>query len=1290
MLRPFVVLTAACLLTLSAAAQTAPHFDRFQALIGIDDGARGRDGDGIFRVELDGKEVFKSAVLRPGNPPVAVDIPLGESQELSLIVDDVGNGHGGDWGDWLDARLVSSQTGEFLFLTDLTPEERQVWIPANRDRNIVKNKLAVDGKTYLRGWGAISGDALLFRDWNAAAAKAEAEVARRNAEAARQVGELTLRSAAAPPEGLTLEVDGVAPTADDLARGIPLKPDALLTVTADPTSAEQTRWWAAGQCRVHAGKRSVPLADLVQPTDRVIHRNVAPNRSVLVGAAPPEPQGYWCGQPLPPAGPIIFTLRDLPLAVQRATPPETGPRAGRLGQEAAGGNLLRIQAKLGKTTEVPNAAAITSAVLDVVLDGQTVAHVFTDNPDTWAQTVAISDWPNRVECVTRPGADGSVGDRCAIDLGFQIEGRGEPLWLRTVQPVYSRFDFADARRLLVAAAWEVPGSGIVRWEGLADELRARERGATALTGAVAKMRATTQPAEVNAAAEEVLKLDPKQPDVRIAAAERFKALGDLEQERRQWGLIAEDSRAELALVQQARTRSDEIWDQLDPEPIPYPDDDMPTRDARTLDQTWTGAGDFLGKIWTITLDARKNWTTTLKFPAPAVPTFGLLVNSRGVEVSATLRAASGDQTPLGQKTTIHPMFAIKSPPAGTPLVLEISLDPDITGLILTHTLEVVAWPVQSEADRIAEDWELALHEDGSATVSRESQAPVFAAIPRTATDLSVEGCAGYTVQEPITEYLVDWDGRLGSVCLPLLAVPAPGQTLRISYEWPDAAYNVPMTMLNWQDRLDHVLLRGPAGILDTTEKSRWRITEVPEGWARVDTNPAPTPEDPEVFLLDPKGALDARWKAGDVQTPWFAYSHKSLHVFFPDNANNRRWSRVMMKYVRRIWDKQLKITGHEHEYCLYVAVTGACQLSGYGGATVSQENKSETWVASTGRMAPCVWRHGHNVTGVDAHELHWITLKCRVPSAPLWTDQGFSSWLEEISWRGTYLSDAEWWRRKNTANVVPALELIRSLGYNPIQLEGDAYRNLPNDTRFRMICLGWYISDQIYEKYGEDFWGKFWAEERRLYKDIYPVLSDRARHILFVSELARVSGDPGLRDRFVKEWLFDLTPLPEDQPDRFLILPRQPRVTTKDQPEFAAADLDDALWGAASGPGGWDETVPGMAGYAGVAWFRFAFEPPADFKTENLELALGEVESADEAYLNGKLVGSTGKFPPDAQPAGGKKRVYQVPADLLQPGGRNVLAVRVFNPTSSGGLRQMPTLVSRLKPTTTAPTPAGQ
>ncbi len=44
--------------------------------------------------------------------------------------------------------------------------------------------------------------------------------------------------------------------------------------------------------------------------------------------------------------------------------------------------------------------------------------------------------------------------------------------------------------------------------------------------------------------------------------------------------------------------------------------------------------------------------------------------------------------------------------------------------------------------------------------------------------------------------------------------PAPGQALRISYQWPDAAYNVPMSHYSW-GRRDHVYLQTPPGILDT-------------------------------------------------------------------------------------------------------------------------------------------------------------------------------------------------------------------------------------------------------------------------------------------------------------------------------------------------------------------------------------------------------------------------------------------------------------------------------------------
>ena len=57
------------LVAIATIASAAPHFDRFQALIGIDDGAKGRSGEGIFRINVDGKEVFKSETLLPGQPP---------------------------------------------------------------------------------------------------------------------------------------------------------------------------------------------------------------------------------------------------------------------------------------------------------------------------------------------------------------------------------------------------------------------------------------------------------------------------------------------------------------------------------------------------------------------------------------------------------------------------------------------------------------------------------------------------------------------------------------------------------------------------------------------------------------------------------------------------------------------------------------------------------------------------------------------------------------------------------------------------------------------------------------------------------------------------------------------------------------------------------------------------------------------------------------------------------------------------------------------------------------------
>ncbi len=1322
MLRKVIVLVAPLIVLCSCLAWGGPNFDRFVSEIAVDDGCKGRSGESIFRVEINGEEVLKSKAFLPGDAPESVEIDLTDAETFTLIIEDEGDGHGGDWGNWLDARLVDSKTGEFIFVTDLDPEELRVWIRPNRDRNIVHAKMAINGKVYLRGWGGLSGSHNRFRDWNDVAAKHEAELDAQAREAADRTGALKLVAAVSLPKGLTLVLDGEELTTKDLKRGVPLEPQSVLVVTTDLTSPEHIEWWKTGACTVTGGVATLPLADLVQPTDRWVHTDVAPSRNVLVGDAPPEPQGTWAGKPFPPAGPITFSLRDLPLAFERAQV-----------KQDEGESLLIIRVRRKETTEIADPAAITSARLTVLVDGREVVYVFTDNPKTWKQSLAIDEWPQRLECRTAPGADGSLGDWFALDAGLTFPGMKEPLWIRDMQYTFKQFAYGKPKQLLVGAAWSVPGQGVIWWDGLAEELGKRQAGAEALEKAKEELKLEEYRKQVEegiaktleldkgkhekrigeladelikkdpklrervgAIVKEVIAKDPRQPDIRMLAAERLRELGNLFQERRQWGLLIEESRADLGLIQKARERINQIWEILDPAPIPYPDDGSPTRSARALGNAWAGSGDLLGTIWTVTLDKDKDWTTPLTFPAPDARRLGIMINSRGVEV--TVVVSSGE--PLAERTATHALLDVdladKGIEPGTPLTLTISQNPDVTGYLLTHTMELVAWEIGSDANLPTEEWAIAINPNGTAIVSRTSRAPVLAAIPRTATDLVVEGCSGYTVQEPITEYLVDWDHRLGGANLPLFAAPAPGETIHISYRWPEAAYNVPMSKYSW-GRRERTYLHTPPGILDTEKLSVWYITQVPEGWEIEEWTPAPANAEETLFYVAPRGGLHARWLADEVLTAWISMEHKGMIITAPDSPNNRRWFPVWAENVKKVYDKQLEVTGHRRPYALYVGVQGASMLSGYGGGTAGDKFGSETWIPSSHRLAPCIWRHANNPCAVDSHEMHWITLIARPHQTPTWICEGFHVWLEDAGWRATDLANCDNMVRHYTSNALAAIEMIKEKRVNELQMDKEKFRQtLPSDTKEKLMGLAWYMVEQISRQYGHDFWKKFWEEQRRLYYDVYPVLSVRAKEILVADELVRLTGDPEFRKRLTDEWLLDLTPDPQDAPDRFLILPRQPKVINDDNAEFAAPGFDDLTWPVVASPKMWDREGPGpwgeksadLQGQSGVVWYRFTFDVPADFKTENLELVLGKINSADETYVNGQMVGATGDFPPKKeQPQDGEQeqkpheieRVYKVGAGLLKPGERNVVAVRIYAPHDSGGLEQRPVLVSRLE-----------
>ena len=153
-LLPLLALLRASGQTSTSTQTSPPVFDRFRATIGVDDGVLGRQGTVRFIVQVDGREVLHTEVMRPGDPARPVDIALNGARALRLIVDDAGDGHGGDWGDWADARLVSTRTGDVLYLSDLDAIVEQEWIPTRMDRNLVQDPITLNGIVYERGLGA--------------------------------------------------------------------------------------------------------------------------------------------------------------------------------------------------------------------------------------------------------------------------------------------------------------------------------------------------------------------------------------------------------------------------------------------------------------------------------------------------------------------------------------------------------------------------------------------------------------------------------------------------------------------------------------------------------------------------------------------------------------------------------------------------------------------------------------------------------------------------------------------------------------------------------------------------------------------------------------------------------------------------------------------------------------------------------------------------------------------------------------------------------------------------------
>lgn len=153
----------------------------------------------------------------------------------------------------------------------------------------------------------------------------------------------------------------------------------------------------------------------------------------------------------------------------------------------------------------------------------------------------------------------------------------------------------------------------------------------------------------------------------------------------------------------------------------------------------------------------------------------------------------------------------------------------------------------------------------------------------------------------------------------------------------------------------------------------------------------------------------------------------------------------------------------------------------------------------------------------------------------------------------------------------------------------------------------------------------------------------------------------------------DLEPLPAQKP-LLDITEGKWRFSKGDNEAWKAPDCNDSQWAVVELPAAWEE----HSGYTEdnvYGWFRRNIDIPEELAGKPFDLSVGWVHSVDETYLNGRLIGATGSFPPNFRGASTEDRCYPVEPVRLKGDGGDIVAVRVYKAGGYGGgmyRKQMP------------------
>ena len=139
-----------------------------------------------------------------------------------------------------------------------------------------------------------------------------------------------------------------------------------------------------------------------------------------------------------------------------------------------------------------------------------------------------------------------------------------------------------------------------------------------------------------------------------------------------------------------------------------------------------------------------------------------------------------------------------------------------------------------------------------------------------------------------------------------------------------------------------------------------------------------------------------------------------------------------------------------------------------------------------------------------------------------------------------------------------------------------------------------------------------------------------------------------------------------DEWDKIINLEGDWRFSIGDDSVWSSTKFNDEFWDEIFVPSSWENE--GFHGYNGYAWYRKRFSISQRYRNSTIYLRLGNIDDVDEVFINGKLIGFSGSFPPYYETAYNVPRSYPVPKSFLNFEGDNVISVRVYDSELEGGI----------------------